>query len=379
MQVLFTPRFELDRIARPRDAASEAATARYRAARGRYMELTGISDVRADADVEDWHENVAMLLAARNAGLPVHVIDRSQHDGRPVEPVLSLGGTFDPMAPTLHLGAHPKRSALLDNDPTGRETPNVFLAWPTLRDEREANGYARTDTFRARAGRRVAIADIAGEGPRGDRVESGAETEAAGILHAWAQTGPVDALVKIVVHAKYGPLEAIRLPAGASLADARAALTDALGYALIHLEGMRSALLLQDRVEMRDEYRVFVVDGEPVTGAGCIEHHTPWDRVPGHAFDPQVEAVRGSGEIRQDATLAQHYRDFAHRIAQEFARERPAMTDYVLDIAHLGDRAPVVVELNPLPASGLYASDVDRLVKRIAERTAADWHHAVNA
>ena len=47
------------------------------------------------------------------------------------------------------------------------------------------------------------------------------------------------------------------------------------GYDLALFEGEPDAVLVQQKARMRYEYRMQVIGGEPVCGAGCVERHTP--------------------------------------------------------------------------------------------------------
>ena len=379
MQVLFTPRFALEAIAPPRTGVPAHAEAAYRHARGRYIQHLGQATggtFDRSADTENWHENIAWMLAAFDCGLNVHVIERVTHLTGQVAPLYSQGLDLDPARPTLLFGAVPHISDLLGTDPGGAGPDNdgpsndgsgINVVWPRPATMRAANAYARYNAFASRAGRRVALCDLAGAGQAGDLVQAGDPGELSGTLAAWAAKGPVDALVKIVCRTKYAAPAPVRLPRGAGLDQAQRAVMDALGYALAHLEGERGAVLLQDRVEMQDEYRVFVVDGVPVTGAGCIEAFTPCDRLPGTIFDPRVEGVRGSGQVREDHTRIAGYRAFAAEAAAALAAEAPDLRDFTLDLATGPDGQPLIVELNPTVTSGLYASRIDRLVQAIRD------------
>ena len=123
-----------------------------------------------------------------------------------------------------------------------------------------------------------------------------------------------------------------------------------------------SGFLIQEWVPMTYEYRFFIVDRCVVTGAGCVEEFTPLNRL-GDTFDPQMRAYRGNGiaantdsPVEERPNLVQRYLDFITPVAQELPFD---MSTVVVDVA-LDTRtdAPIIVEFNTLPNSGLYASDV---------------------
>ena len=102
---------------------------------------------------------------------------------------------------------------------------------------------------------------------------------------------------------------------------------------------------------MEFETRFFVVDGVPVTGAGCVESHTPLDCE--DRFDPKMERIRGDGLIVSRADVMADHLAFAEVVAAEFAAV--GVRHFTLDVA-AGVDGPLVVELNSLLNSGLYAS-----------------------
>lgn len=128
--------------------------------------------------------------------------------------------------------------------------------------------------------------------------------------------------------------------------------------------------LIQEWVPMTYEYRFFVVDGQLVSGAGCVEEFTPLDRIGNSPFDPQIRRTRGNGvasdadsavELRPD--LVRRYRSFLSPIAGALPSE---MGTVVVDVAlDAGTDKPLIVEFNTLPNSGLYASDVHRTYRSL--------------
>lgn len=136
------------------------------------------------------------------------------------------------------------------------------------------------------------------------------------------------------------------------------------GYDLALFEGKPDAVLVQQRVRMRYEYRVQVIGGEPVCGAGCIERFTPADNR-GNRYDPRMEETRNSGRIESHPDIARLYEAFAHEAAHAIRGEVEG--PYVMDL-YLDDAGqPHVIELNPQSNSGLYALDMDALLTAIRD------------
>lgn len=139
------------------------------------------------------------------------------------------------------------------------------------------------------------------------------------------------------------------------------------GYDLALFEGEPDAALVQQRTRMRYEYRVQVIGGEPVCGAGCIERFTPADNR-GNRYDPRMEETRNSGRIESHPDIARLYEQFAHEAAHAIRGEVEG--PYVMDL-YLDDAGqPHVIELNPQSNSGLYALDMDALLTAIGNNPA---------
>lgn len=139
------------------------------------------------------------------------------------------------------------------------------------------------------------------------------------------------------------------------------------GYDLALFEGEPDAVLVQQKARMRYEYRMQVIGGEPVCGAGCIERFTPADNR-GNRYDPRMEETRNSGRIESHPDIARLYEQFAHEAAHAIRGEVEG--PYVMDL-YLDDAGrPHVIELNPQSNSGLYALDMDALLTAIGNNPA---------
>lgn len=139
------------------------------------------------------------------------------------------------------------------------------------------------------------------------------------------------------------------------------------GYDLALFEGEPDAVLVQQKARMRYEYRMQVIGGEPVCGAGCIERFTPADNR-GNRYDPRMEETRNSGRIESHPDIARLYEQFAHEAAHAIRGEVEG--PYVMDL-YLDDAGrPHVIELNPQSNSGLYALDMDALLTAIGNNSA---------
>lgn len=141
-----------------------------------------------------------------------------------------------------------------------------------------------------------------------------------------------------------------------------------LDWEPVRLEGRAGSVLVSPLRQMNHEYRLFVVGHRLVTGAGCIVSRTPSDHDDlDDVFDQATQRVRGDGEVVRDVRTVARIVDMAKIYAKTWARERPEDSIYVLDIA-LINGLPGVVEMNPLPNSGMYACDAMALARaRLAQ------------
>lgn len=134
---------------------------------------------------------------------------------------------------------------------------------------------------------------------------------------------------------------------------------------LVLFEGDEDAVLIYPEVPMSAEYRVFLVDGEPITGAGCIEEFTPLESR-GALFDARTEMTRGDGQVRATPGLVEGYRMCAATMGSRLRAEGRGTC--VLDLATGRDGRVLIVELNPLLNAGLYASRPDLVAVALARR-----------
>ena len=209
--------------------------------------------------------------------------------------------------------------------------------------------YFTLNAFRANAGR-MAIPSTNAPGVRGliDDVMDVAQVN--------------DGRVFIKAIRPKGALFDVTIEKPASRHETRLQVLEALDWNSVLLEEVPDAYLVQQHIDMRYEYRVFVVGGRAVTGAGCIEEFTPLDNC--EPFDPSMRERRRPEVVIEDRPdLRDRYKQFAQVVADEIGAERPELQNYVIDVAlnHL-DR-PIVIELNELLNSGLYASDFIRVAE----------------
>ena len=130
----------------------------------------------------------------------------------------------------------------------------------------------------------------------------------------------------------------------------------------VRFEDEPDGVLVQELTDMRREYRVFVIDGEPLCGAGCIERCTPADNEA--VLDPKVEERRNDGQAVSRPGTVETCRRFAVEAARLIADEGYIRGPYVMDLATV-DGLPCIIELNRMTNAGLYALDMDALLTAV--------------
>lgn len=147
--------------------------------------------------------------------------------------------------------------------------------------------------------------------------------------------------------------------------------------ASMHLEGKANVFLVQERLPLAHEYRVFMAGGTPAAGAGCIEHFTPLDNR-GDAFDTRLEGTRGSGIITDDPAMTERLLDYARAAGAALYRADPGLGHaWVLDVAiNTATNEPVVIELNPARNAGLYASNPQAWMEAVRDKLAIEQEEA---
>lgn len=100
-------------------------------------------------------------------------------------------------------------------------------------------------------------------------------------------------------------------------------------------------------VEIASEYRFFVINGEIITGSMYLHKGKLWTKNIDNINDP----------------LSMRLLQYAYRMVDKYWPDKA----FVIDIAVMEDGAMKVLECNCIHCSGLYAVDIDRLVKKLVQ------------
>jgi hypothetical protein len=248
------------------------------------------------------------------------------------------------------------------------------LVWPLDGAEDRANRYFENPAFARPAGRAVALAwSYAADD---DDMNERPDALVPVIQQLCRETGCTSVVLKIVNAPKIAPVLTMPVPDVEDADAIKRRLFEFYEYSLLSIGGGRPRFLVQEAVDMRHEYRMVIVDGEPVCGAGCIEALTPLDS-DGQAFHFLVEDVRGKGVVTEQPALVALYVGAARVMAADLIANG-APPHFVLDLAWVPERNAngevddakgrvVMIEMNPCSAFGLYAMALPEFMRSIIE------------
>jgi hypothetical protein len=371
MTVFFRPCGDITKAPTPR---GENDTALY----NDLMAATGLTiEIDPSVDYEDWMEPACVLDQAIQSGLETHILPATQLRRAVMNPIVKIAGET---CRDILVGRQ------LKSDP--QELQYFDLGWPAACDTM-ANHYAELETFHRHAGRKLALANMPGD-PEGcgDRtVVFGEGLNSTALGDAMASVSPGAVIVKQVYPGKSLPLLTYDLDEAFKPADGDGLFFEDIGFHFARFEGDPAALLVQEKITMTHETRFFVIGGKVISGAACIENHTP-QQTPYHddVLPPHWEITRNSGEMdtrehmdRKRTALAMW--NFVHDVCTEIAEEAPELHSYVIDVALGADGKPLVIELNPVASSGIYANNIGYIFDAIVEyakvapaRKVASWN-----
>ncbi len=379
MQIAYRHRFS-DQLLVPAidESRGSVSVERQKAHRDLWMFLFGIEESKTnpDVDFEDWHESVAWLKAVidlQEAGydLPLYVFLR---DG---DPALTVNAEveFHPDLDFILVGAANNGHFSLVDELVAADGCQYPLG--THGYEHKIAQYPALATFQRHAGRRLELVSLPDDGDLADIYDP---ASLAAAVKRLADAGIRSAFLKVNMP-KY-LVEPFEIPEYPTDHQCSGVVIDILEYSLMQLEGRKDILSIQEAVPMRDEYRIVIIDGKPVAGAGCIVAHTPCENESERdfPFDPKVEGVRDSGQVVSDPDLIAEYHRFAVAIAKEILEETgdDLWRGFVLDVARDASGKPLIVEINPLVNYGLYAMDTRAVLEAILHSTLAQDRASVN-
>ena len=357
MTVFFRPYHDITTAPAPRTSRDEALYSRIEAATG--LDIT----IDKSVDYEDWIEPICMLDAAISAGVEIYILPAIGLREASLNPIAIIEGS---KCRDILIGHR------LQSDKIAFRY--FDFAWPAACDNL-TNHYAELKTFFRHAGRKMKLADMPGEKrPQYRKTTAfGSTLNTTYLYDAMVSMGPGGIVVKQVYPIKALPVRSYSIDEETREEDCQNMFTDDIGYHIAHYEGDVGALLVQEKIAMTHETRFFIINGTVVSGAACIEAHTPQQRAKNITGVPATwEVERNSGNFddrpqdeREDT--ASLLWDFACQVCEEIRQEAPEFHSYVVDVALGADGKPLIIEFNPASFSGLYANDTSAIFSAILE------------
>lgn len=215
--------------------------------------------------------------------------------------------------------------------------------WPRYKQQKKINNYHETETFKGFCRRKFTVAPFTEEGIELAVKEIGAHS----VLVKYAGAQKITSLFKLNTES-----------------PVKEQIMEEIGWEMVRVGGPDRRVIVQEEIQMLNEYRIFVIDGRPVTGAGCIDLYTPLEnKTP---FDPKMQKIRREGIPYSDQSLANLYMNLAAcEICPSFERE--GIKDYTLDLFQTSTGEIGIVEINPAYNAGFYANDYPALLTAILE------------
>lgn len=134
-------------------------------------------------------------------------------------------------------------------------------------------------------------------------------------------------------------------------------------WAILNLFRTLPSHLVQEFKQMKYEYRFFVYNGVLISGAGCVEEHTPL--VNTKQFNTLMEAYRSETVIEDCPQIVERYIEAAKQIVSLTNATEPNVKNYSLDLCLYEDDTIGMIERNPFSNSGLYAQDLESVAKAV--------------
>ncbi|AOG03043.1 hypothetical protein [Bosea sp. RAC05] len=391
MQILFRPRFpDPHTVARAprwqdfsdaisRDHFDQAVTAYEELVRS-WAQIFGLRNSQLDraADLEDWSESAVRLVSWAKSGLPVYILDHSAC--LDCLPVVATWNTHSPLSansPAIFSGTPLRFDPIFSRAYPGK-SPLATLAWPHEGVLGRGGSYWRSPALLAALNRAAIVSSGDADGERGYVAST----------RSLIDRGCRDLMAKIIFQPKYQAPAQLQFRPGPEAPSDRGiqkAFFQAFDANLMDCEERETCFLIQERVPMIHEYRICVVGGEPVAGAGTIEWLSPiFRRDTDGAFHTLVEGKRSDRQVRDMPSLIGRYVSEARRLCAslraEWGKGAHPFTNCTMDFAINADTQEVcLIETDALDNSGLYALDFAQVAAAILTEVSSVYGYGLAA
>lgn len=142
------------------------------------------------------------------------------------------------------------------------------------------------------------------------------------------------------------------------------ALIDSFGWGMAQVSGGTDDIVVTPEIEPTWEYRVWVVNGQAVAGAGIVEEFDPRSNG-GSAFDLQNRELRSGGDVViSPPSRVETVVEFARVLATANRDGGDLPQSFAVDFAWDGEM-PTVIDVNTLDGSALFAADPARIISAL--------------
>ena len=368
--VCFFPSFPLNKVAIPRKDESFQKSENQV---NRWIQLFGIDNPVREDDFEDWHENTIKFFAALDSGIPVIVSelgiqeDNKKQKNREIIPIAYFNSADKNMLKSRKIIALGREYRRMPMDPV--------YAWPTQDSILAGTFYFLNPAFYNHAGRDVAFT---GTGvsfiERTDtliRPKYKQDVECldhlASTIKNMAEKHGEELIIKNVTRLKYSTVKPYKFTNTQDIDAIKSQLMNYFEYDLFYIDGRMPIYLIQEKIDIRHEYRMVIIDGKPVAGAGCVENLCPHYNN-GELFHPLTETYRRDGMAVNSHILVDRYIRQAEKVAADLTNMDPHSADIILDFGLDKNDNIVLIEANPIANFGLYAMNYYSVFNKILER-----------
>lgn len=133
-------------------------------------------------------------------------------------------------------------------------------------------------------------------------------------------------------------------------------------------ESTQKNFIVSEIVNIKYEYRIFIINGKPICSTPCYRNGTPYDMWQSGKFDPRLSITHNSSiEYNQKTRdLVAKYIKFAKKLALEIKQENKNIKHYVLDLGYDDINDEIIpIEINSINFSGLYMLNTHLLINAI--------------
>lgn len=136
------------------------------------------------------------------------------------------------------------------------------------------------------------------------------------------------------------------------------------------------AFVVSNLVEMRNEYRMFIVNGKIAATTACYRNTTPFNAWTMGRIDPRLcdgHNATECVETQDSRNIVAKYARFARKFIKMVKQDNSNILSYVLDVCLSKDKdgkdVVIPIEVNSINMSGAYQADMRKLCAAVADKS----------